>query len=218
MTHRLEADSIFLEYGNRRVLSDIYIRCDTGQITGLLGRNGQGKTSLMNIIYGSLQVNSSSVRVDGHAVFNLFKQPDKITILSQFNFIPGHLKLKNIFSLAELSWQDFIYWFPGFESFKRFPIRQLSGGQRRIVETYMIICSPALFSLLDEPFTHLMPLEIERIKELIRFKKQGKGFLITDHLYSHILDLSDQLYLLTDGKCRRMQNREEIIKYGYISS
>lgn len=56
MNHKLEIDSVFLEFGNRRILSDIYLKCETDKIIGLLGRNGNGKTSLMNIIYGNLNL------------------------------------------------------------------------------------------------------------------------------------------------------------------
>lgn len=218
MTHKLEADSIILEYGNKWILSNIYIHCETGRITGLLGRNGQGKTSLIKVIYGILKTDFSSIRVDGTSVFKLYKQPNKITLLPQNNFIPGHLKLKTIFKFSKLNWQDFLDWFPDFETFYHYPIQRLSGGQRRVIEAYMIICAPSKFSLLDEPFTHLMPLQIDKVKELIIHKKPEKGFLITDHMYSHILDVSDKLYLLKGGKSHAIHNKDELVQYGYITS
>lgn len=54
MKHTLEADSIQLAFGQRQILTDIYFKCETGKIIGLLGRNGQGKTCLLNIVYGTL--------------------------------------------------------------------------------------------------------------------------------------------------------------------
>ena len=63
MKHVLEADGIQLEFNGRKVLSDVYLKCETAKITGLLGRNGQGKSCLMNIIYGSLP-SEKSVRFD----------------------------------------------------------------------------------------------------------------------------------------------------------
>ena len=59
MNHTLEVDSIQLAFNNRRILSDIYLKCETGKITGLLGRNGQGKSCLMKIIYGTLSCEKS---------------------------------------------------------------------------------------------------------------------------------------------------------------
>jgi len=76
MKHQLEADSVFLEFGNHRVLSDVYLKCETGKITALLVRKGNGKYSLMNIIYGNLNPNSKSVRFDGIGELEDYKRPD----------------------------------------------------------------------------------------------------------------------------------------------
>jgi ABC-type sugar transport system ATPase subunit len=72
MTHCLEADSIQLEFNGRRILSDIYLKCETGRITGLLGRNGEGKSCLMQIIYGTLAC-EKSVRIDGVSALSAYK-------------------------------------------------------------------------------------------------------------------------------------------------
>ena len=96
MIHKFEADGIMLEFGTRRILSSIYFKCETGKITGILGRNGQGKTCLMNIVYGSLNSESKSVRFDNISVFQAFKRPDLLTYLPQFNFIPSWITSKNI--------------------------------------------------------------------------------------------------------------------------
>ncbi len=80
MTHRLEADSIQLEFDGRKILSSIYLKCETGKITGLLGRNGQGKSCLMKIIYGILKC-EKSVRFDNVAQYEAFKRPDLLLIV-----------------------------------------------------------------------------------------------------------------------------------------
>ena len=101
MTHKLEADSIQLEFGGRKILSDIFVKCETGKITGLLGRNGEGKSCLMKIIYGSLKCDKS-VRFDDISQFEAFKRPDLLLYLPQVNFIPKGLSLKRIFKDFEL--------------------------------------------------------------------------------------------------------------------
>ena len=171
MTHKFEADSILLEFGTRRILSDIYFRCETGKITGILGRNGQGKTCLMNIVYGNLNPTSKSVRFDSVAIFQAFKRPDLLTYLPQFNFIPSHLSIKRIFSDFDLDYMPFEKLFPQFTTQYKSTISRLSGGQRRLVEVYVIIKSNSQFSMLDEPFSHLMPLQIEKVKELLEIEK-----------------------------------------------
>ncbi|HTQ66908.1 MAG TPA: ATP-binding cassette domain-containing protein [Puia sp.] len=107
MTHLLEADGIQLNFNNRKILSDIYIRCQTGKISGLLGRNGQGKTCLMNIIYGNLQAYAKSVRFDNVSIRQAFKKPELLSFLPQFNFIPRSLTLKRVFADFNLDYSLF---------------------------------------------------------------------------------------------------------------
>src|SRR3712207_1460386 len=95
--HTLEADSIHLELKGRTILSNIYIRCETGSITGLLGRNGEGKSCLMRIIHGTLAA-EKSVRIDGRAVYEAYKSPDMLRYLPQFRFIPPSLSVASIFN------------------------------------------------------------------------------------------------------------------------
>lgn len=163
MSHKLEADSIQLDFNLRRILSDVYIRCDTGTITGLLGRNGQGKTCLMNIIYGNLLPVSKSVRFDNVSIIHAFKHPHLLLFLPQFGFLPGSLSLKRVFSDFNLSFAEFEKHFPEFHLKYNQSINNLSGGQRRLTEVYIIIKSNTHFALLDEPFSHLMPIHIEKV-------------------------------------------------------
>lgn len=93
----LEVDSVILEFGTKRVLQDVYLKCETGKITGLLGRNGTGKTCLLNIIYGVLKLSDKSVRLNGVTILEGYKNTSNFRYLPQFNFIPGHLTIKRIF-------------------------------------------------------------------------------------------------------------------------
>ncbi|HLG39157.1 MAG TPA: ATP-binding cassette domain-containing protein [Chitinophagaceae bacterium] len=215
MIHKLEADGILLEFGVRKTLSDIYLKCETGKITGILGRNGQGKTCLMNIIYGSLEATSKSIRFDNVPVFNAFKRPDLLQYLPQFNFIPKSLTLKRIFSDFGLNYSEFEGYFPEYRSRYKSSIKNLSGGERRLIEVYAIIKSKSQFAMLDEPFTHLMPLQIEKVKEILKEEKLKKGFLVTDHLYTQIVDIGDDLYVLADGKAHLTKNINDIETLGY---
>lgn len=215
MIHSLEADGIVLDFGTRRILSDIYFKCETGKITGILGRNGQGKSCLMNIVYGSLAPISKSIRFDKVPVSQAFKRPDLLTYLPQVNFIPGFLKLKRIFADFDLSYQDFETFFPEFKMSYHSAVSDLSGGQRRLVEVYVILKARSRFSMLDEPFSHLMPLHIEKIKALLKVEKQTKGFLITDHMFRQVTDLCDDLYILSSGGTYLANDITDIEKFGY---
>jgi len=217
MKHKLEVDGVQLEFGERRILSDIYFKCETGFISGLLGRNGEGKTCLMNIVYGSLSASSKSVRFDNVSIYEAFKRSDLLTYLPQFNFIPGFISLKRIFSDFDISFPEFEHHFPDFRARENTKIKSFSGGQRRLIEVYIIIKSKSHFSLLDEPFSHLMPLQIDKMKEILVTEKLHKGFFITDHMYRQILDICDSLYVLTDGKIHLTKSTEDIERLGYIN-
>ncbi len=215
MIHTFEVDSILLEFGTRKILSDIYFKCETGKITGILGRNGQGKTCLMNIAYGSLQTKDKSIRFDKFSVFNAYKHPKLLMYLPQFNFIPKSLSLKRIFLDFGLDYLMFENYFPGFKSKYKSALKDLSGGEKRLIEVYVIVKSATMFAMLDEPFSHLMPLHAEKLKEIILSEKNNKGFLITDHVYKHVTDICDNLYVLTNGKTHFVQNIADIEKLGY---
>lgn len=215
MQHKFEADSILLDFGTRRILSDIYFKCETGKITGVLGRNGQGKTCLMNIVYGNLNPSSKSIRFDDISIFQAFKRPDLLTYLPQFNFIPSSLTLNRIFSDFVLDYNDFENVFTEFVGKKNLQIKKLSGGQRRLIEVYVIIKSKSQFSMLDEPFSHISPIQIEKIIEILKVEKSKKGFLVTDHMYRYILDISDNLYVLSNGKTHLTKNIVDIERLGY---
>lgn len=213
--HKLEVDSVFLSFGNQRILSDVYLKCETGEVVGLLGRNGNGKTSLMNIIYGNLNPNSKSVRFDDITELKAYQKPTLLLYLPQFNFIPKQLTLKRLFSDFNIDFLSLVGRFPQFSNKYTMCFKNLSGGERRIVELYLIIKSETQFVMLDEPFSHLSPIQIDTIKDLINEEKQRKGFLITDHMYRHIIDISDQIYVLANGKTYATKDVKEIEFLGY---
>lgn len=216
MIHTLEADGIQLEFGLRKILSDIYIKCETGKITGLLGRNGQGKTCLMNIILGRMKASISSVRFDGKFVRNASKHPELLLYLPQFNFIPSSLKVQQVLDDFQLPYADLINRFPDFAAKLDFKVENLSGGQGRTLEIYIVAKTPSLFAMLDEPFTHLSPIQIESMKEFLADEKANKGIFLTDHMYNHLLDVSDTVYLLKDGKTRLARTLQELDELGYV--
>lgn len=214
MIHQLEADSIQLQFGGRVILSSVYLKCETGKITGLLGRNGQGKSCLMKIIHGTLKC-EKSVRIDNQAYHEVFKRADLLLYLPQFNFIPKSLSLKRVFHDFSLDFASFAARFPELASKYKSAVGSLSGGGQRLVELYVIVKTKSAFAMLDEPFTHLSPLQIEKVKELLMEEKKNKGLLITDHMYRQVLDICDNLYVLTNGKTHLAKSLEDIERLGY---
>jgi ABC-type lipopolysaccharide export system ATPase subunit len=105
--------------------------------------------------------------------------------------------------------------FPDFKATEKQTIRSLSGGERRLIEVYVLIKSQSQFTMLDEPFSHIMPVHVEKIKGLLVSEKAHKGFIITDHLYQHIIDSCDRLYVLANGQLHLTKSLEDIETFGY---
>ena len=84
-----------------------------------------------------------------------------------------------------------------------------------MVELYIIVTSNAQFVMLDEPFTHLSPVLIEQVKELLVEAKAKKGLLISDHIYRQVIGVSDNLYVLTNGKIHLTKTEADLERLGY---
>ncbi|MEZ4722095.1 MAG: ATP-binding cassette domain-containing protein [Flavobacteriales bacterium] len=210
---KLEADGIQLSYGQHLVLSDIYLRLASGEVRGLLGRNGSGKSSLLKVIFGSLKVHASSIRIDGKATRGI---SDRIKFLPQDHCFPGFLKLRSAFKIFQVIESDFEPWVVHFDNNLDQRIGQLSTGQRRLFETLTILNSDSDFALLDEPFSGLSPLLIEQLKNEISKVKGRKGILISDHQYEDVMDLCASVYLLREGKLHLLQERNDLIELAYL--
>ena len=212
--HTLEASGIRLQFGGRVILSDIYLAAATGRITGLLGRNGEGKSCLMKIIYGTLHC-EKSIQIDKQSYDRTYSRPGLMQYLPQFNFIPASLSLKRIFKDFELDYDLFQSRFPEFAAKHTAVAGSLSGGELRLVELYITVKRSSKFALLDEPFTHLNPVQTEKVKTFLTEEKANKGMLITDHLYRHVTGVCDSLYILSDGKTNPAKSIADIQRLGY---
>lgn len=212
----LEVDGIILEFGNKRILQDVYLKCETGTAVGLLGRNGKGKSSLFKILFGELRASSQSVRLNGNPFVGSQRSPKDIMYLPQINFVPLHLTIKRVLKDFNVSFDDLLDNFPEFEKLYNSKFKHLSSGQRRIIELFVVLTSHTKFSLLDEPFSQIMPLHIDTIKKLISREKNNKGVIFSDHMYSHILELSDYLYVISSGKTYLIKENQDLETLGYV--
>ncbi|MGO1585538.1 ATP-binding cassette domain-containing protein [Mesonia sp.] len=212
----LEVDNIELSYDGKPILDAVYLKAETGKITGILGRNGSGKTSLLSIIYGSTSPKYKLIRVNGQPITKKMYKTGLIAYLPQFSYLPTHITLKRAFYLYEISWKDFVAKFPSFQAFERFRKAEISGGELSLIETYLILRSKAKILLLDEPFSNLSPLYIAHLKEIIQEVKNQKIIILTDHFYNDVLDTADEIYLCKNRKLQLMKNQQELIEHGYL--
>lgn len=215
--HILKTDSVHLEFDGRKILQDIYIDCRQGEVVGLLGRNGCGKSSLLRIMFGSLKASYKHISINDIHVSKGYHN-GRVAYLPQHGYLPLNVKVKNLAEpiIDPQFWDDFSN-HPIYQKYHNQKAAQLSGGELRQLETLMCIYSRADFILLDEPFTHVSPVQTEMFKDIIRKCAQVKGIIVTDHQYYNILDVADRIILITNGATKPIATPDDLIVHGYVS-
>ena len=216
----LEADGIRIGFGERQVLGNIYLRVQTGQIVGLLGRNGSGKSVLLQTIFGARAVADASVRLNGRRVVPAFCQPGLLNYLPQEPLLPPSLSLARAARLLGVDIALATARFPELRPQFGQRLGELSGGSARLVQALLLLHANTAFSLFDEPFSGVMPVHVETLAEEMQRLKARKGLLITDHRYAEVLPLCDVVYLLHQGRLLELKGnvREQLRDYGYLAS
>ncbi|WP_396186443.1 ATP-binding cassette domain-containing protein [Flavobacterium sp.] len=215
--HILEVDSVQKQFNQKVVLSDVYLKCITGEIIGLLGRNGSGKSTLLKIIFGIVSADNKFVRIDGKVKFKTSDLLNEISYLPQEDFIPNSFSVKKAIQLAiEKQKIDFFEKDEMILSLLDKKINQLSGGELRYLEIKLILANSSKFVLLDEPYNGLSPIMIDKINLLIIDNSSEKGIIITDHNYENVIKVSTKLILMKDAKAYHLKDKKELIEKGYL--
>jgi lipopolysaccharide export system ATP-binding protein len=218
MSSILEVDSVIKSFADRQVLTDIYLKCETGDIIGLLGRNGTGKTTLLKILFGTLSSERKFIRIDGKIHNRPYLTKNEICYMPQYNYLPKHLTVENAarYYIGKASvamfFNDAIL-----EPLRKNRVSNLSGGELRYLEIKLILCAESKFVLLDEPFNGVSPILIDTIKGLIGKVSKTKGIILTDHDYHNVLDIANRYCLLFDGGIKNIKDKYELVRWGYIS-
>jgi ABC-type multidrug transport system ATPase subunit len=213
----LEADSIIYRIGTKNLLTDIYLKCQTGEIVGLLGSNGSGKSTLLKIMFGSLPSENKNIRINGK-VYNQPFTDELISYLSQDYFLPSNLsltKIVNIF-IPSAEKRSRVVNNQRIQPHLKKKTSQLSGGELRYFEILLLLNLNTPFLLLDEPFSGIEPIFKEQIQELLKEYRKEKGIVITDHNYKQIIEVSDRIVLLLNGACKPIKHLNDLEDYNYI--
>ena len=217
MSDLLEIDSIRKEFGLNQVLTDISLKCQPGDIIGLLGRNGSGKSTLLKIIFGTLYTDYKFIRINNTILNQPFKTKNTIAYLNQDNFLPKNITVKQVvgiysdyFDQKGFLEDDVLLKVLGTK------VRNLSGGESRYLEVKLLLNLNTLFILLDEPFNGISPVHVDLIKKMIIEKSLKKGVILTDHDYRNVLDVANRYYLLFDGGLKPVRTKLDLIDWGYI--
>ncbi len=211
----LVVEHIQKSYHGRRVVDDVSFSVSAGEVVGLLGRNGAGKTTSFDMVLGLVKPEKGSIRLENR---ELSKLPIHIRSRMGIGYLPQEASvfrklsvtdnLRMILELAGFSRRDqearvreLLGQF-GLEHLEHVLAVQLSGGERRRLEIARCLAMAPRFILLDEPFTGIDPISIADIQSLIRRLRDewGLGVLLTDHNPRATLKITDRAYLIDHGK------------------
>jgi ABC-type multidrug transport system ATPase subunit len=218
MKNLLEVDSVMISFDDREILSDCYLKCQTGDIIGILGRNGCGKSSLLKIIFGSLFTNNKSIRINEKVYNQPYKHGNLIAYLPQHDFLPKNISIRKIINIyiPTVDARETISKDQRMRNHLKKNISELSGGELRYLEIMLLVNLDVKFVLLDEPFSKVEPLYKQVITDLIREYRSTRGFIITDHDYTNIIAASDRIILITNGVCKPIAKLHELEKWNYV--
>ncbi len=210
----LGAVRIAKSYRGRRVVKDVSLFLNRGEVVGLLGPNGAGKTTCFYMITGLIRVDQGQILLDGQDVTTLpMYQRARLGVgylPQEASIFRGLTVEQNVMAIVELSEPkaskrrdivDGLLAELHVDHLKDAPAAALSGGERRRVEIARALATRPSFMLLDEPFAGIDPLAINDIRELILFlKSKGLGILITDHNVRETLQIVDRASIMFDGE------------------
>jgi lipopolysaccharide export system ATP-binding protein len=211
---RLEAKNLVKSYGSRVVVKNVDIRIQSGEIVGLLGRNGAGKTTIFQMIVGLVKPDSGHIFLDDQEISQAptnKRALTGLTYLPQENSVFLKLSVENNLRLAlELQphskeeREKIILAL--LEEFGLVPLAgqsaySLSGGERRRLEICRALVLKPKFLLLDEPFTGIDPLTIlELQKILVRLKNKDIGILLSDHNVRDTFKIAGRATIIDEGE------------------
>lgn len=223
---KLTVQSIFKSYKGRKVVNDISIEVNQGEIVGLLGPNGAGKTTSFYMIVGLIKPDGGKISLDNLEITKLpmyMRAQKGIGYLAQEASVFRKLSIEdNIKAVLELTTLTSEQQSEKMESllneFNLQKIRKsrgdlLSGGERRRTEIARALATDPKFVLLDEPFAGVDPIAVEDIQKIIsHLKKRNIGILITDHNVQETLAITDRTYLMFEGNILKSGKPEDLAK------
>ncbi|MCL4153039.1 UNVERIFIED_CONTAM: hypothetical protein GTU68_013399 [Idotea baltica] len=211
-------------YKNRKVVNNISIRVEQGEIVGLLGPNGAGKTTSFYMIVGLVKPNEGHIFLEEEEITKLpmFKRAQLgIGYLAQEPSVFRKLTVEeNIMAVLEMTKlpkkEQKAKMEALLEEFSLTHVRKnkgqvLSGGERRRTEIARALSVDPKFVLLDEPFAGVDPIAVEEIQTIVaKLKDRNIGILITDHNVQETLSITDRAYLMFEGKLLKAGTAEEL--------
>jgi lipopolysaccharide export system ATP-binding protein len=213
----LETSEISKSYKGRRVVDDVSLTVERGEIVGLLGPNGAGKTTSFYMVVGLISPDSGKVMLDGidltnmpmfqrarHGISYLPQEASVFRKLSVEDNLMAILQTRRLTGRERRDKMNQLIDQMGLETVRRSKGYMLSGGERRRVEIARSLAIEPSFLLLDEPFSGIDPIQVIELQKIILdLKRDGLGILVTDHNVRETLSVTDRAYIISAGKIFR---------------
>src|ERR1700693_2401618 len=211
---KLQASELTKSYRNRKVVDNVSLEIQQGEVVGLLGPNGAGKTTTFYILVGLARPDYGRVLLDGEDITDLpmyLRARSGISYLPQepsvFRKLTGEENLLAVLETLPLTSEqrrdrvEELLAQMGLEGVRYSRAYVLSGGERRRLEiARSLVLSPS-FVLLDEPFSGIAPLTVVDIQKIIsELSEAGIGVLVTDHNVRETLAVTDRAYIISEGR------------------
>jgi lipopolysaccharide export system ATP-binding protein len=221
---KLETREISKTYRGRRVVDDVSLFVQEGEVVGLLGPNGAGKTTSFYMIVGLISPDSGRILADEQDITDL---PMYLRARRGISYLPQEASVfrkltveENLMAILEtLPYRaherrenmDRLIDQMGLEKVRRSTGYMLSGGERRRVEIARSLVINPNFLLLDEPFSGIDPIQVLELQRIIfDLKRSGIGILITDHNVRETLMVTDRAYIINNGRIFRAGSPEAL--------
>ncbi|MFN3758194.1 MAG: LPS export ABC transporter ATP-binding protein [Algoriphagus aquaeductus] len=220
----LRAEHLVKIYKGRRVVNDISVQVEQGEIVGLLGPNGAGKTTSFYMIVGLIQPNEGKIFLENQEITSLpmYKRAklgigylaQEASVFRKLSVEENILAVLEMTNLPKAQQKEKVEML--LEEFSLTHVRKnlgmvLSGGERRRTEIARALAVDPKFVLLDEPFAGVDPIAVEEIQTIVaKLKTKNIGILITDHNVNETLSITDRAYLMFEGRLLKAGTAEEL--------
>ena len=197
----LTAKNLAKAYKGRRVVEDVSLTVNSGEIVGLLGPNGAGKTTTFYMVVGIVPRDAGNIIIDDDDISYLPQEASIFRRLSVYDNLMAVLQIRDDLSAEQREdranelMEEF-----HIEHLRDSMGQSLSGGERRRVEIARALAANPKFILLDEPFAGVDPISVIDIKRIIEhLRDSGLGVLITDHNVRETLAVCERAYIVSQG-------------------
>lgn len=221
----IEIRKISKSYGNIFALDQVSFTFEEDKIYGLLGRNGAGKTTLLNIITNRIFPDTGEVLIDGIPVKENDDALKKVYMMSENNFYPAGMKIKEIYHWTKEFYPDFDTEYANkladmFELSLNKTVKSLSTGYNSIFKIIIALSVNTPYVFLDEPVLGLDANHRDMFYRLLleKYSESPSTYVLSTHLIEEVSNVIEHIIILKKGKIIKDESREDLMSYGYAVS